>query len=205
VSSHHIIRENQEPALLILDWIPSHQTIIEQLLEWSPMVILSYGVLTTLTHVHFKVDAVLLPADKTPEDAAHYLPQASVVLLPVHDSEISTAFTYLRQKRQSNVSIFSVHDDRMHQLNDSSIHTILYTPVARWMYRHNLKFRKWLPQNSRLIFYPSGITFSQVVNLTPEGFVKQDGQVILQSATPFWLGEPFDQVANTAFNPYSNP
>jgi thiamine pyrophosphokinase len=192
VSSHHIIRENQEPALLILDWIPSHQAIVEQLLEWSPMVILSYGVLTTLTHVNFKVDAVLLPADKTPEDAAHYLPQASVILLPVQDSEISTAFAYLRQKRQSNISIFSAHDDRMHQLNDSSIHTIFYTPVARWMYRNNLEFRKWLPQNSQLIFYPSSIAFSEVVNLTREGLVKQDGQVILKSATPFWLGEPFE-------------
>lgn len=43
MSSHHIVREKQEPALLVLSMDAFDEEMLGQLLEWSPTVICSTG------------------------------------------------------------------------------------------------------------------------------------------------------------------
>lgn len=39
MSSHHIVREGQEPALILADWHQLGENLLHELLEWSPTVI----------------------------------------------------------------------------------------------------------------------------------------------------------------------
>ncbi|MEQ8360792.1 MAG: hypothetical protein RH860_14970 [Cytophagales bacterium] len=57
MSSHHIIRENQEPALVLLTKI--REEIFNQLLEWSPKVYCDSKQLEWVIDKGFKIDAII--------------------------------------------------------------------------------------------------------------------------------------------------
>jgi thiamine pyrophosphokinase len=56
MSSHHIIRDKQEPALIIANGEACSMDILDQLLEWSPMVIVLDGALEHVISLGIKVD-----------------------------------------------------------------------------------------------------------------------------------------------------
>ncbi|MCD8741431.1 thiamine pyrophosphokinase [Mucilaginibacter roseus] len=76
MSSHHVVREKQEPALLVLGLNTFSDELLGQLLEWSPTVIATpdtaeqlhaYGIkidwlITNDAHIHFQSDVKLMPA-----------------------------------------------------------------------------------------------------------------------------------------------
>lgn len=59
MSSHHIIREKQEPALLILSLDGFESENLGQILEWSPTVIVHEDIYELADSLALKVDGVL--------------------------------------------------------------------------------------------------------------------------------------------------
>lgn len=59
MSSHHIVRENQEPALLIQNVHCIESELLGQLLEWSPTIVANEDSFEILNAQGFKVDYVL--------------------------------------------------------------------------------------------------------------------------------------------------
>ena len=57
MSSHHFVKEGQEPALFILDNIPFQYA--ESLLEWVPLVMVADRALENVLHWGIKIDVVL--------------------------------------------------------------------------------------------------------------------------------------------------
>jgi thiamine pyrophosphokinase len=85
MSSHHIVREKQEPALLVLGLNSFSDELLGQLLEWSPTVLtiqqtaeklISYGIkidwiITNGENEVLQSDVKLIPrGEHTPEEAA---------------------------------------------------------------------------------------------------------------------------------------
>ena len=65
MSSHHIVKEKQEPALLIANGFPCSSALLEGLLEWSPYVLVLDGALEKVLLRQIKIDAVLGDFDST--------------------------------------------------------------------------------------------------------------------------------------------
>lgn len=59
MSSHHIVREKQEPALLIANGESCSSELMEQLLEWSPTVVVLDGAIDRVVEKGIKVDVFL--------------------------------------------------------------------------------------------------------------------------------------------------
>jgi thiamine pyrophosphokinase len=57
MSSHHIVRDNQEPALLVLS-DKFNTDLLEQLLEWSPLVMAQGSAVQRLIDLGVKLDVV---------------------------------------------------------------------------------------------------------------------------------------------------
>ena len=57
MSSHHFVKEGQEPALFILDNIAFQYA--ESLLEWVPLVMVADSVLESVLQWGIKIDVVL--------------------------------------------------------------------------------------------------------------------------------------------------
>lgn len=66
MSSHHIVRDEQEPALIISDFLEIQKEDIGQLLEWSPTVIALENALHDLLTIGIKIDIVVVPEEKIP-------------------------------------------------------------------------------------------------------------------------------------------
>ena len=59
MSSHHIIRDKQEPALIIANGEECSMDLLEQLLEWSPTVVVLDGAIERVISLGIKVDVWL--------------------------------------------------------------------------------------------------------------------------------------------------
>ncbi len=59
MSSHHIVKEKQEPALLIANGAACSSELLEELLEWSPFVVVLDGAIDRVLQLGIKVDVLL--------------------------------------------------------------------------------------------------------------------------------------------------
>lgn len=65
MSSHHFVRENQEPGLYIEEWFSAAPELLEQLAQWAPKIIVHERVLDEVLTTGTKIDVVLYVNDKT--------------------------------------------------------------------------------------------------------------------------------------------
>ena len=59
MSSHHIVRDDQEPALIIANGASCSFELLGQLLEWSPIVIVLDNAIDRVLQLDIKVDVLL--------------------------------------------------------------------------------------------------------------------------------------------------
>ena len=69
MSSHHIVRDDQEPALIIANGAACSDELLGQLLEWSPLVVVLDSAMVRVMEMDIKVDVLLgdFDADFEPE------------------------------------------------------------------------------------------------------------------------------------------
>ncbi|TFF40369.1 thiamine diphosphokinase [Mucilaginibacter psychrotolerans] len=101
MSSHHIVREKQEPALLALGLNTFDPELLGQLLEWSPTVICTPATAEQINAYGIKID--ILVADE-PETGL----QSDVKLIPTGNGDaIKAALDYLIDAGYSAVNIIT--------------------------------------------------------------------------------------------------
>lgn len=181
MSSHHIIREDQEPALLIMDPEVSYERV-QELLEWSPTVIVSDAVLTEVLRWGIKIDVVVVGADRVQELTTALQDQFPLKLLSYHESEeaLSTALYFLLAKKQKAVTIISrepLENFEPFSLLDISV----FHADKRWVYIRNGSYEKWLPAGRNLHVYPA--------NDQREIQTTRDGLVKINRDKGFWVSE----------------
>lgn len=64
MSSHHIVKDKQEPALIIANGEECNQELMGQLLEWQPTVMVLDGALDRVLPLGIKIDIVLGDFDR---------------------------------------------------------------------------------------------------------------------------------------------
>src|SRR5690349_14901404 len=107
MSSHHFVKEGQEPALLILD--PFALDPIEPLLEWAPLVVVVDQALEKVWHWGFKIDVVVTIPEQIEEltnRVAHQMP-LTILHSRTNESALTTALSFLKEKKQSSVNIIA--------------------------------------------------------------------------------------------------
>ena len=100
MSSHHIVREKQEPALLILSLEGFEYENLGQILEWSPTVIVQQDIYELADSLAFKID-VLISRDP------HYHTQESTRLIITDNDPIEDAFKFLLGEQYSAVNVIT--------------------------------------------------------------------------------------------------
>ena len=108
MSSHHIVRDDQEPALIIANGASCSEELMGQLLEWSPLVIVLDSAIERVFELGIKVDVLLGDFDRgfNPE---YYLEQQyplTIVRTPNQDkTDLEKAFDYLIEKGHKAVNV----------------------------------------------------------------------------------------------------
>ncbi|WP_342646597.1 thiamine pyrophosphokinase [Mucilaginibacter sp. CSA2-8R] len=101
MSSHHIVREKQEPALLILSLENFGDEDLGQLLEWSPTLIATLPVAEQLVVYGIKVDLIVA-------NPVSYFDQSDVKWIPVDgQSNLQAGLDYLLTQGYPAVNIIT--------------------------------------------------------------------------------------------------
>jgi len=99
MSSHHIVREKQEPALLVLGLDDFPEEMLGQLLEWSPTVIATAQTAENLISRGIKIDWIIT-------DATGEVLQSDVKLMSCGECNLSdAALEFLTGNEYSAVNI----------------------------------------------------------------------------------------------------
>jgi thiamine pyrophosphokinase len=108
MSSHHIVRDDQEPALIIANGEACKQELMNQLLEWSPLVIVLDSAIERVIDLGIKIDVLIGDFDRgfNPED---YLEkQYPLEIVRASDqvyTDLEKAFQYLIQRSIPAVNV----------------------------------------------------------------------------------------------------
>ncbi len=166
MSSHHIVRDNQEAALLIADGEACSVALMEELLEWSPFVIVLDGALARVLEWNIRVDVWL--GDFDSGEALTERAQAlgiERVHTPDQDfTDLQKGFEYLIGRGFHSVHVLWAGGKRMdHYFNN------IFTAAA-WSQRLNIafiddhsraffvneSFQKWYPKGTSISLLPAG-------------------------------------------------
>jgi hypothetical protein len=187
MSSHHFVKEDQEPALLIRDASGVPFGVVEQLLEWSPTVVVLEEALDVVLSWGIKIDAVVCPPDTVKEELEKLKDQAPVKVLS-HDSDnnpLDTAMMFLGAGKHQAVNVIGAVPDEIERFA-RVLDVVSFSSGTRWSFARNGKFEKWLAQGTQLVI-PAHIRNSTGLDST--GMAIRDGLVTIESEQPFWVGE----------------
>ena len=139
MSSHHVVREKQEPALLVLGLDGFDDELLGQLLEWSPSVITTQQTAETLNAYGIKIDWMITSGND--DDL-----QSDVKLMsPGDDNLTDAALKYLVSYEYPAVNIVTDElnlKDYEHFANQ--IDLVIFNNRHK-IYPINPGFRKWKP------------------------------------------------------------
>ncbi|QYJ67795.1 thiamine diphosphokinase [Flavobacterium litorale] len=98
MSSHHIVRDDQEPALIIANGAACSKNLMDQLLEWSPLVIVLDSAIQRVVDLGIKVDVLLGDFDRNFDPEAYRELQYPLEIVHTPDqnkTDLEKAFDYL--------------------------------------------------------------------------------------------------------------
>jgi thiamine pyrophosphokinase len=192
MSSHHIVREKQEPALLVLGVDHFPEELLGQLLEWSPTVIATLHTAEKLDTFGIKVDWVISNEDNG-------LLQSDTKLLPNGDDmPTAAALRYLIAHNYPAVNIVTdVLDVDDYVEYAGQINLVIFHGNQK-IYTVNSGFSKWKPagETIRLLFTPAVLNHSGLKQTGLTDYqTMQDGFFSLQFEQPFlFVAEDLDKV-----------
>lgn len=108
MSSHHIVRDDQEPALIIANGASCSFELLGQLLEWSPIVIVLDNAIERVLQLDIKIDVLLgdFDGDFNPEIYKEKQFPLEIVHTPNQDkTDLEKAFDYLIEKGHKAVNV----------------------------------------------------------------------------------------------------
>ncbi|MEP4535180.1 MAG: hypothetical protein ABJ004_18935 [Cyclobacteriaceae bacterium] len=159
MSSHHIVRDEQEPALLLTALESSQWPVILQLFGWSPTVLAAESVLDQISSLGHKVDIALVSVDQVNYWKEQLTYQNPVDIRPVRENLIFDAASTAISGKYRAINV--VTDDAglpnviaQCQLHFPNLDVVIYSETQRHIIVKNHTFQKWLADFSRLSVMP---------------------------------------------------
>lgn len=197
MSSHHFVREGQEPALLIIE--PLSLELIEPLLEWAPVILVLDSAIDEVIKWKIKIDVVIANGnfdtsmdekltDQGPVKIIHSISTGDVVRATVD---------FLMSERHTAVNLIvnattAVYDQWLEKIDVLDI--VILTAEMKWSAIAS-GFEKWFPEGILVFIRSSHEESMTIIGLQKENIpnrfrTERDGVVRIKSSTPFWIGEP---------------
>ena len=157
MSSHHIVKERQEPALYIHQLGDFSEEYLGQLLEWSPTLIVNATEYEKIISLGLKVDIVLNPV----ENPGSFQENTKTIMGPGDD--FNTVLNYLISEKYPAVNMIVTEN----KLSDLDYYIPLIDLVLfngnRKTYTVTSGFKVWRPKGS--IYYIDVNAYFETSNL----------------------------------------
>ncbi len=178
MSSHHIVRDDQEPALIIANGEACSGELLGQLLEWSPVVIVLDSAMERVSELGIKVDVLLGDFDRdfNPQEFIKSQHPIEIVYTPNQDkTDLEKAFDYLIDRKIPAVNVIWATGRRTDHTISNLTNIVRYRDLLKIVILDDYSkvfllprnFRKWYPADSIISLIPVGT----VTGITSENLV----------------------------------
>ncbi|WP_020600798.1 thiamine diphosphokinase [Spirosoma panaciterrae] len=185
MSSHHIVREKQEPALLIANGEACQPELIGQLLEWSPTVVVLDRAIWRVFELGIKVDVLLGDFDQGLDQEAIMAQQYPLEIVHTPDqnkTDLDKGIEFLIERGYPAVNIIWATGRRADHTLTNMTNIVRYKDQIRitMLDDHSRifplvgRFEKWYEAGSPISLIPVG---------TVTGFTSDGLKYNLQEAT----------------------
>jgi hypothetical protein len=196
MSSHHFVKEGQEPALLIAEALSFE--LAEPLLEWAPLVVVCDAALDNVFHWGIKIDVVLGEATHVGSLQDKMMEQAPVKIHSYQRDEdpLESALHFLIASKNTAVNIMTVDVKSKLHLSKKfpQIQIVLMDHDYKWSL-HTHPFEKWVPAGTSLLIHPydpsQKFTFTGLISEGEHVTATADGLIGIESDNIFWIGQSF--------------
>lgn len=191
MSSHHIVREDQEPALFILSAGALSFEKVQELLEWSPTVIVAEWEVNQVKGWGIKIDVVLCAETNLEKLKEELADQAPIKFITFHSTEdcLSTGMYFLLAAKYQAVNLLTDSTNVLSFLSSlRGIEMDAFIDNRKWSFIQKMKFEKWVGPATQFQIYPNQLTFS-TTGLSSTLLSESSGIISITATTPFWVGE----------------
>lgn len=167
MSSHHIVRDDQEPALIIANGAACQPELLGQLLEWSPLVVVLDSAMERVMKLDIKVDVLLGDFDRNFDPKKYQKEQFPIEIIYTPDqnkTDLEKAFDYLISRNIPAVNVVWATGKRAdHTITNITTITqyrdllkIVILDDHSKIFLLPKKFQKWYPANTSISLIPIG-------------------------------------------------
>jgi len=166
LSSHHIVKDDQEPALIIANGLACNSELLGQLLEWSPFIVVLDSAMKRVMELGIKVDVLLGDFDR--DFQAHEYQELQYPLEIIHTpdqnkTDLEKAYDFLLSRNFKAVNVIWATGKRAdHTLQNIAgiaayrhLKIVLFDDHSKLFLLPN-QFEKWYPKDTVLSLMPIG-------------------------------------------------
>jgi hypothetical protein len=200
MSSHHFVKEQQEPALLILDTAGISFEQIAPLLEWVPTILVVQEEVPVVISWGIKIDLIL--AEMEFQKSHYHLleEQYPVKFLGVKDGKfLEEGLQYLIASKHGAVNIIGLDHLKVFDIEPmlEFLDIVVWDGPIRYFPIKNGQFKKWFPNTSLQLHAPEGTILeiqtaegNEMVQIKHATFIEVvEGTTVIKGKGIFWIGE----------------
>lgn len=156
MSSHHIVRDEQEPALILHRLEAFSEPNLHSLLEWSPTVIGCEPAIEKYTSLGHKLDVALISLAQIERYKSLLSDQVPIKLVAVHGNDfLMTGLTLLQKDNHRAVNVVTDASCmpeviQMCEQWVSRLDLAVFTENQRILFVKSKTFKKWLSAGTEL-------------------------------------------------------
>lgn len=200
MSSHHFVKEQQEPALLILNTSGISFEQIAPLLEWVPTILVVQDEVPVVISWGVKIDLILAEMDFQKSHYHLLEEQYPVKFLGVQEGNfLAEGLQYLIASKHGAVNIIGLDHLKVFELEPmlEFLDIVVWDGPIRYFPIKNGQFKKWFPDTSLKLHAPEGIILevqtpegNEMVQVKHATFIEvEEGTTIIKGNGIFWIGE----------------
>lgn len=159
MSSHHFVKEKQEPALLILNIDNFDEEYLGQLLEWSPTILVAETEVAKVLSIGIKIDCIISSKAEISNQQEH------TKTIIVGDHILEPALKYLISEGYPAVNIISHHFLAKEYLSFVPLIDLVIFFKDLKIYPIKSGFSKWQISGQEVLIYNS----ESIHNLSTSG------------------------------------
>lgn len=168
MSSHHIVRGDQEPALIIANGAACNPELLGQLLEWSPLVVVLDSAIERVIELDIKVDVLLGDFDRGFDPEIYKTSQYPIEIVYTPDqskTDLEKAFDYLIDRKIPAVNVVWATGKRADHTITNLTNIVQYRDWLKIVILDDhskifllpRKFEKWYPAKTTISLIPVGV------------------------------------------------
>lgn len=167
MSSHHIVRDDQEPALIIANGEACSRELLDELLEWNPLVIVLDSAITRILELGIKIDVLIGDFDRDFDYEIYKEAQYPIEVIKIDDqdsTDLDKAIHYLIERNIPAANIVWATGKRMdHTITNivslakfqKDIKLVMLDDYSK-IFVLNTFYTKWYPAKTTLSLIPIG-------------------------------------------------